>query len=47
MGKNDGALGLFPLDDVTIALLRDIMEMTPTQREELLKLWKETKNENR
>lgn len=43
MGKNDGALGLFPLDDVTIALLRGIMEMTPEEREELLALWKEMK----
>lgn len=43
MGKNDGALGLAPLDDVTIALLRGIMEMTPEEREELLALWKEMK----
>lgn len=41
MGKNDGALGLFSLDEVTIALLRGIMEMTPAQREKLLKILQE------
>lgn len=41
MGKNDGTLGLSPLDDVTIEILRGIMEMTPEQREKLLKILEE------
>lgn len=43
MGKNDGTLGLSPLDDVTIEILRGIMEMTPEELKELLVLWKEMK----
>lgn len=43
MEKNTGALGIAPLDDVTIALLRGIMELAPEERKELLALWKEMK----
>lgn len=41
MGKNTGALGIAPLDDMTTEILCAILEMTPAQREELLRILKE------
>lgn len=46
MGKNDGTLGLSPLDEVTRELLCGIIELTPEERKELLALWKEMKRDN-
>lgn len=43
MEETGSALGILELDDLTLEIMRDILEMTPEEREKLLELWKEYK----